>query len=225
MKYACTIWLIIAAFIMSPHNSSAQASLGLFTSSVSNSSPTLNTQISIFTELLNLSATDTFRGVVNFKLANKDSIITNVNVVGMPNFAGTSITLAPQEQKAALFTVQLLPSYFSIGNDIIIVWPVAAVATPDSAKAPIVISAETGISDIASQSVKAYVADERLMIISDDKTGLQQVQIFDIAGRKVGEYTIDATAITISLHDLPKGIYIADILTTTGESRKIKFVR
>lgn len=225
MKYACTIWLIIAAFIMSPRTSSAQASLGLFTSSVSNSSPTLNTQISIFTELLNLSATDTFRGVVNFKLANKDSIITNVNVVGMPNFAGTSITLAPQEQKAALFTVQLLPSYFSIGNDIIIVWPVAAVATPDSAKAPIVISAETGISDIASQSVKAYVADERLMIISDDKTGLQQVQIFDIAGRKVGEYTIDATAITISLHDLPKGIYIADILTTTGESRKIKFVR
>jgi hypothetical protein len=105
----------------------------------------LNDQISIFTKLKNTSTTDTFSGVINFLLANKDSIITNLSVVGKPPFTGTSITLAPLEEKAALFTVQLLPTYFKAGPDIIIVWPVASVAVVDSARAPIQIANALGL--------------------------------------------------------------------------------
>jgi hypothetical protein len=112
MKNGYILALLIVIGVGMPSTTFAQAKLGLYTTSVSNSTPNLNDQISIFTKLKNTSTTDTFSGVINFLLANKDSIITNLSVVGKPPFTGTSITLAPLEEKAALFTVQLIAHLF-----------------------------------------------------------------------------------------------------------------
>jgi hypothetical protein len=205
---------------------SAQARLGLYYTSASSTTPNLNTQLSVFTQLKNLSTTDTFSGVVNFSLANKDSIITNLSVVGYPSFTGTSITLAPLEQRSALFTLQLLPSYFKIGPDIIIVWPVVSVAVIDSARAPIDIQAAVGVDDIADDSMQVFVANEHLFIRNSGiDQRLQQVQIIDIEGREIISRSAELKEHSLYLGDLPKGIYLIRIQIGEGLFRRIKFVR
>jgi len=109
MKNGYILALLIVIGVGMPSTTFAQAKLGLYTTSVSNSTPNLNDQISIFTKLKNTSTTDTFSGVINFLLANKDSIITNLSVVGKPPFTGTSITLAPLEEKPLFLLFSFCP--------------------------------------------------------------------------------------------------------------------
>lgn len=226
MKNISILILALVTIISFPLSSKAQAQLGLYTTSVSNSTPILGDQLSIFTKLKNVSSTDTFSGTVNFLLANKDSIITNVSIVGKPAWAGTSITLAPLEEKAALFTVQLLPSYFKVGPDIIIVWPVSIVKTVDTARAPIRIFAPLSITSTIPNLQHLYVANEQLIIQnSENINGLQQLRIFDSSGRLIESHFVELNSTTIPIHHLPQGIYIAEIKEENGSIKRIKFVR
>jgi hypothetical protein len=190
MKNRYILALLIVIGVGMPSTTFAQAKLGLYTTSVSNSTPNLNDQISIFTKLKNTSTTDTFSGVINFLLANKDSIITNLSVVGKPPFTGTSITLAPLEEKAALFTVQLLPTYFKTGPDIIIVWPVASVAIVDSARAPIQITnALWAWKSKVEMKFQLFVANEQLFVRKNgQENALQYVRIYAVSGALIEQH-------------------------------------
>lgn len=220
--------LCFAGFITGVH---AQAELGLYTTSISNASPALGEQISIYTELRNNSITDTFAGPIDFTVANHDGIITAGSVIGKPPFTGTTVVLPPGAKMAALFTVQLQPAYFKVGPEIIIVWPIttsspSTVIIVDSAKAPITITASTGIVDIPYENIKAFVYNEQLIIQTiEGKTSLEKVQIFDVVGTPVALYYLSDTDAIISLAALPKGLYIAEIMAARGQRKTIKFVR
>ncbi len=219
--YCCLIVTLACATL----TSSAQAQLSLTTTSTSSSTPAINDQLSILTKLKNVSLTDTFTGPVDFLLANQDSIIYDVNIVGKPAFAGTTITLAPQEERSALFTVELFPSHFKAGPDIIIVWPVAAVHITDSAKAPIVIQPMLGIDPIAESGVSAYFSADLLHIKTIAVAPAGRVEIYDMLGQSVGSYPLTGTSTIIPLHHLPQGSYIADIQTGITSARRIRFIR
>jgi hypothetical protein len=226
MRYLYSIILLIVVLTAPMASACAQASLSLRTISTSSATPTLNSQLSIFTKLKNESATDTFHGPINFLLANKDSIIYNINIVGKPAIAGTTITLAPHDSVNCLFTVQLLTSNFMAGPDIIIVWPVAAVQIIDSARAPINISIAAGITPTAAEGITAYVANDQLYIRDfDGQSILMQVRIYNLVGQLVADPQLTDSSAVVSLQTLPHGAYIADIISGTGLSRRIKFVR
>ena len=225
MKNIYTAILLLTMMSIVSAGASAQARLGLYTGSVSSTTPNINDQLSVFTTLRNVSTTDTFRGPIDFILANKDSIITNINVVGKPAFTGTVITLAPGESKSALFTVRLLPTYFSVGPDIIIVWPIAGVLTVDSAKAPITINPALGVTTISNDEIKVINNDGHL-VISQTSPGisLRQVQIFGLNGDRVKLLSPHTATIDISLSDIAAGLYIVEITDSKGETKRLKFV-
>ncbi len=226
MKNGYILALLIVIGVGMPSTTFAQAKLGLYTTSVSNSTPNLNDQISIFTKLKNTSTTDTFSGVINFLLANKDSIITNLSVVGKPPFTGTSITLAPLEEKAALFTVQLLPTYFKAGPDIIIVWPVASVAIVDSARAPIQIVNALGLDELSGNEIQLFVANEQLFIRkSSQQNALQYVRIYAVSGTLIEQHLLHSTNNNIPLRHLPDGMYIVEMVSGNTIMKRIKFLK
>jgi hypothetical protein len=226
MKNGYILALLIVIGVGMPSTTFAQAKLGLYTTSVSNSTPNLNDQISIFTKLKNTSTTDTFSGVINFLLANKDSIITNLSVVGKPPFTGTSITLAPLEEKAALFTVQLLPTYFKAGPDIIIVWPVASVAVVDSARAPIQIANALGLEEQGGNEIQLFVANEQLFVRkSGQENALQYVRIYAVSGALIEQHSLHAMNNTIPLQQLPSGMYIVEMVSGNSIMKRIKFLK
>lgn len=226
MKNGYILALLIVIGVGMPSTTFAQAKLGLYTTSVSNSTPNLNDQISIFTKLKNTSTTDTFSGVINFLLANKDSIITNLSVVGKPPFTGTSITLAPLEEKAALFTVQLLPTYFKTGPDIIIVWPVASVAIVDSARAPIQITNALGLEEQGGNEFQLFVANEQLFVRkSGQENALQYVRIYTVSGALIEQHLLNAANNTIPLQHLPDGVYIVEMGSGNTIMKRIKFLK
>ena len=226
MKKNRFIFFLSLCFMLCNTTAHAQAQLGLYTTSVSNSTPNIGDQFYLFASLKNYSATDTFNGVINFELANKDSIITIVTIVGKPPYTNTIIKLAPLEEKSALFTVQILPSHFTAGPDIIIVWPIASVPTVDSARAPIVIQNPLGIKEQTESKLHLFVFNEQIFIQNTDtENPLQQLQILNMNGQVVSAIPINSNSTVVPIAELPKGIYVAQLNFVSGERRMWKFMR
>jgi hypothetical protein len=226
MKTVFTLLLTFCLTIMGAAGLQAQGSLGLYTTSVSDNTPAMGDQLSLFTKLINVSPTDTFKGIVDFGLANNGGPITDLAVFGKPALAGTNITLAPLEEKNLLFTVEIVPAYFTPGSDIIIVWPVANTNIVDSARANVYISGTTGMEDTKANSLQVFVAANRLFVLNTDvKCQLEQLRIIDLQGRVVANYPISGTNFNAPLNELSGGVYLAEITTTTGTRRVLKFVR
>ncbi len=208
----------------------SQATLSLSTTSLSSATPAINDQLSIFTMLTNTSTVDTFEGIIDFSLANDDSILISTAVVGKPNYAGTSIVLAPLEQKAALFTVQLIPSYFKAGPEIIIVWPIAKnpktlTLVVDSAEAPIDIQVAVGIDD-ADPLLKAFVSGNRFVIQNNhSEISLERVQILSANGSVVHSQDVADTKAEIDIASLTPGVYLGEILFRNGSRTIVRFVK
>lgn len=226
MKRVYLLLATILFFLTAQPKLNAQASLGLYTTSISDATPNMGDQLSIFTNLVNLSNTDTFIGVVDFRMLHNGGEITDQAIFGKPALSGLStITVAPGEQKPLLFTVQIDAAYFIPGSDIIIVWPVAPVAIIDSAKTSIFINGTTGIGKIGLANATVFVASNQLMVINPSSNmGVEQLQIFDLLGACVGNYPVNKTITSVSIADLPKGIYLAKLIGANGEQRVIKFV-
>lgn len=220
--------LLIAAvlFLTGAGQLNAQASLGLYTTSISDATPNMGDQLSILTNLVNLSSTDTFIGVVDFRMLHNGGEIIDQAIFGKPALAGTAtIKVAPGEQKSLLFTVQIDAGYFVPGSDIIIVWPVAPVAIIDSAKTSIFINGTTGVNDLHLGGVSVFVANNQLMVVNPaQNTGVEQLQIFNLLGSPVLSYPVTKSTFAVPLANLPKGIYIAQLTGSNGERRAVKFV-
>jgi hypothetical protein len=223
---------IIAVCSSMPGILFSQATLSLSTTSLSSSTPAINDQLSIFTMLTNTSATDTFEGIIDFSLANDDSILISSAVVGKPNFAGTTIKLAPQEQRAALFTVQLIPSYFKAGPEIIIVWPIATnpktiTLIVDSAEAPIDIQAAVGVNDFEPLQLKAFVSRNHFIIQNGrSEIALEQIQILSANGSIVRTQSVSSSVnVEIDIASLVPGVYLGEVLFNNGSRTVIRFVK
>lgn len=222
--YIC-VWLT-AILLLVQHVTRAQGSLGLYTTSVSNNLPAMGEQFSLFTKLINTSPVDTFKGIVDFSLANETGVIDDITVFGEPAVSGTFITLAPLQEMSLLFTITPQPTYFVPGPDIIIVWPLATAPIVDSARAQINIQEPTGIDGAAEETIKMFAHNGYLILqMPSEKEWLQRVQIFDVTGALLISEQLDANNATVPIGMLAKGIYIAEVTSRTGNKRSIKFIR
>lgn len=227
MKNYSKILVTILFTILSFHLK-AQAILGLTTTSVSNSSPNIGDQLYIFATLKNFSLTDTFNNIIGFEVANKDSILTSTVTVGKPPYTNTVIKLAPQEEKSALFTVQMFSNTFVTGPDIIIVWPVVVdpnIIIIDSAEAPINIVDPLYLIDKKNVLLQHYVFNGQLFIKNiNQEDVLEQVQIFNTFGQPLIDQKIDNKPAIVSLENLSKGIYYGYITFRNKKQQVIKVV-
>jgi hypothetical protein len=218
--------LITLLFTILSFHLKAQAILGLTTTSVSNSSPNIGDQLYIFATLKNFSLTDTFSNIIGFEVANKDSILTSTITVGKPPYTNTLIKLAPQEEKSALFTLQMFSNTFVAGPDIIIVWPIVMdpnIFITDSAEAPINIVDPLYISDKEDALLQHYVFNELLFINNiNQENMLEQVQIFNAFEQLLIEQKIDNKPAIVSLEKLTKGIYYGYITFRNKKQLVIK---
>ena len=224
-KVYATLW-IMAVLLLMQQGLQAQATLGLHTTSISNSSPAIDEEISLFTKLINTSATDTFNGVIDFSLANENGVITDVSVFGKPAVSGNILTLAPLQEMTLLFTVTPRSAYYVPGPDIIIVWPIASAPIVDSAKADIDIQQATGIENNEEQDMKIFVSNNILHVQNSSTTNtFQQVQIFNSTGALIISQTLYSNYEQIPLSNLAGGMYIAAVLSCDGKRYLIKFAQ
>ncbi len=226
MKNKICILLGVLLFACLQSNIFAQAQLHTTITSLSSATPVFGTQLSVNIQLQNVSPTDTFKGIINFDLANKDSVIENLNIVGKPNYNGTFITLAPSETKAGLFTVQIMSPNFVAGPDIIIVWPIAGAIILDSARAPINIQQPLGIQHNENNKLLLWENNNELFIqMEEPETWLQDVRIFDLNGRLVMHRQLQPHHNKISVANLPAGIYMAEVTMRNGKMSMLKWVK
>lgn len=226
MKKGYMFGLFFIVFLVAANNAAAQATLGLYTVGVSNSSPAMGQQISLSTNLVNTSTTDTFNALIDFELANENGIINDVNVFGEPPISGNVITLLPQQVMLLTFTITPQPAYFTPGPDIIIVWPISTVPTVDSARQALTILEVTGINEPNAGFFKLGVQNEKLNIqLTAPEHSLQRVQIFSPDGRLMYGEEATGDRATIYIGSLPKGIYVTQITTADGYIKVAKFVR
>lgn len=221
--YKCV--LVVAMLLLIQLGLQAQGTLGLYTTSVSNSSPAMGEQFSLFTKLVNTSTTDTFKGVIDFELANEGGIINDIAVFGEPAVSGNFLTLAPLQEINLLFSITPQPSYFVVGPDIIIVWPLASAPVIDSARAQIFIQEPTGIKNAEQLTLKNWVQNQQLIIqLLNTENSLQRVQIFSTSGTLLISESTNGNTTNIPIGMLPNGIYIAEIVTSDGSRNCIKFI-
>lgn len=226
MKKVYLYGLFIAVLLFANINISAQGSLGLYTVSVSTTTPTMGQQVSLSANLVNTSTTDTFNALIDFELANENGIINDVNVFGEPPISGNVITLLPQQVMLLTFTITPQPAYFTPGPDIIIVWPISTAPTVDSARQALTILEATGINEPNASLFKLAVQNETLNIqLTSPEYSLQRVRIYSADGRVVHTETIVGDKTSVYIGTLPKGMYIAEVTTTNGYVKVAKFVR
>lgn len=211
---------------MAQLNLHAQATLSLFTTSVSNTAPAMGQPFNLFTKLVNTSAVDSFKGVIDFSLANENGLINDVNVFGKPAVSGNFITLAPLQEMNLLFTVTPQPAYFVPGPDIIIVWPIAAAPVVDSAIAQIDIQEPSSIAGIKPAELKVFAQNDVLMLqLLNSESSLKHVQILSVTGNLLIAEALNGNSAGISIAMLPKGMYVVEVLTADGRRSALKFVR
>lgn len=226
MKSKIYILLHVMLFSGFIKTANAQAILHTTINSLSTSTPTIGDQLFVNIQLQNVSLTDTFKGVIAFDLANQDSIIENVAIVGKPNYNGTFITLAPLETKAGLFTVQIVGPNFVVGPDIIIVWPIASAIIFDSAQAPINIQGPLGIEEDESGSPQFLQTEDAIFIqLQGSKVALQGVRIFNLNGQLLIHQQLQEGNNSIPTENLPLGVYVAEIEMTNGKAKRVKWVK
>lgn len=224
MKNVYIYAVVLTGLFISYTNVNAQGSLGLYTTSVSNSNPAMGEEFSLLTKLINTSSLDTFSGFIDFDLANENGIITDVSVFGEPQVSGTQLTLAPLQEMFLLFTITPLPAYFTPGPDIIIVWPITTAPVVDSARAAINIKTPTDIDETGNGSCKIFVHNSTLYVqVIEDKYMLQHVQIFGINGQLLISKNIHEGNTSLSINELSNGLYIAEVVMSNGNTKRLKF--
>lgn len=226
MKCVRQIGIVILVLIGFSANVMAQGSLGLYLTQISTTTPAIGQSVIVQAKLINTSTTETFSGIVDFSMANENGLITDFTVFNKPNYSGTLVTLAPLEEKQTVTVIDIEGPYFVAGPDIIIVWPLAACDIVDSIKINLDIQVPTGINEVGDNATSAFVANNQLIVQNNvPNINLQRVQLFDVTGKVMGTYALSDSNATIPLSELPRGMYIAEITTTNGIHKTIRFVR
>ena len=221
-RYLLLLWLLSAATI-----GFSQNSLRLNVITVSDSAPALGDEVLVFANLQNTDTSNTFTGIVNFEVANSFQNLSNSNIMGSPPYSGTQITLEPQEEIPALFTVKVDEQYFKAGPDIIVIWPMAVMPPKDSVRIPFFIHLPAGIEGFATLKPTLITNGNQLTVMSgfQGKNTLKQVRIFDLTGQLVLTQSSEEKNIHIDIATLPRGLFICELSYDNNKPNVFKFVK
>jgi hypothetical protein len=205
----------------------SQSSLRLNIVAVSDSNPVLGEEILVFTNLQNTDTNNTFTGVVNFEVANNLQNLSSSNILNTPPYSGTQITLGPQEEIPALFTVKVDAQFFKTGPDIIVIWPITTHPQKDTLRIPILIREPLGFEGLLTKNTFLSVSGNQLLIHTDLNTNntLKQVRIFDLSGQLILQQGNEEKNTSIGIDELPRGMFICELLYSNNKRNVMKFVK
>ncbi|MBP6516537.1 MAG: T9SS type A sorting domain-containing protein [Chitinophagales bacterium] len=205
----------------------SQSSLRLTVITVSDTAPALGDEILVFANLQNTDTSNAFSGIVRFEVANGIQNLSNSNILSSPPYSGTQITLDPQEEIPALFTVKVDEQYFKAGPDIIVIWPMTTQPPKDSILIPIIIHQALGVEGLTKNKHYLSVNGNQLTIHSGvtANNDLKQVRIFDLAGQLLLQQSHDENNISINIDMLPRGMFICELLLNNNKRNTIKFLK
>jgi hypothetical protein len=88
------------------------------------------------------------------------------------------------------------------------------------------ITGTTSIADVESNNVSVYPNPANNVINVNATSNISNVEVYTIAGQKVGDFTANSNSIAISTSNLTSGLYLMQIHTENGViNKKFSVVR
>lgn len=204
--------------------------LGMNTATLSADTLHFGDTLRISTHIVNYSS-GTYQDSISFGL--KINGITNVNHVLFPNpFLGQTVTIPAGDSIPASLIVIITPAYCQVGPDILVIWPIAADATPDHERLTehiFVIIPTTDTTDVPEEkdekNLKLFSNGDYVHIINNSvDIQLNRVIIWNLEGQKIAEQPIDNNT-SVPFGPAPTGLYVAEIIYDKDKHLMIKFIK
>ncbi len=179
--------------------------------------------LTISTEVTNTDSTNGFSGQLDFGLHSNTQTLTTTNIFNKPPYSNNTIVLAPYESVPAIFSVHITSQYFVPGPDVVVVWPISTSPISDSVRIPINILNPSSVQE-EKKDLFTYIITEKKILLQNlnPQTNFKQVRIYSLMGQPVSNLSSDFIT-EIPVPDLPRGIYICELMTSTNARRVIKF--
>lgn len=218
-------WMLVLA----AHTVFAQSGLALtllnYTIQTDSVNYTYGYTITINATLTNTSTQLVYSDSLDFGLHNNQySSITAGSIFKKPPYSSRSITLQPGESVPAVFGVKIDAQYFAPGPDVVVVWPICTEVIADSVVINLHINDPLATADEVQQPAGYLITADKILLQNTGSNNFEQVRIFNISGQLL--YLQHSSYITeIPLGYLPKGIYLAELLTADKRRQVIKFFK
>lgn len=179
--------------------------------------------LTISTQVTNTDSANSFSGQLDFGLRSNTQTLTTSNIFNKPPYSNNQITLAPNETVPAIFSVHITSQYFVPGPDVVVVWPISTSPITDSVRIPLNILNPSGVEE-EKKDMFNYILTEKKILLQNlgPQTNFKQVRIYNLMGQPVSCLSSDFIT-EIPVPDLPRGIYICELFSSTNARRVIKF--
>lgn len=180
--------------------------------------------LTISTQVTNTDSANSFTGQLDFGLHSNTQTLTTANIFNKPPYSNNTISLAPNESVPAIFSVHITPQYFVPGPDVVVVWPISTSPITDSVRIPLNILNPSGVQE-EKKDLFTYIITEKKILLQNlsSQTNFKQVRIYNLMGQPISYLSSDFIT-EIPVPDLPRGIYICELITSTNARRVIKFL-
>jgi hypothetical protein len=179
------------------------------------------------TALITNYDTGTFNGTLNFGIISNDVPITANGIFDKPRYSGDQVSIGGGQSVPALFSIYINNQVFMPGPDVVVVWPICNAPSVDSIYITLfVLDAPAGTSSIG-QSQNAgfqYAVTPNNILLQNLPAGanFKQVRIFNVIGQQV-YLSNKAYTTEVPLPNLPKGIYVAELLWNDDRKQMVRF--
>ena len=183
----------------------------------------LGYKLTISAEVKNTDSTQAFIGNLDFGLRNSTQELSNEVIFNKPSYSTNQITLAPGEVVPAIFSIDIESPYFIPGPDVVVVWPISTSPIKDSIRLRINIENPNSMNEPNTFAINYILSDEQIIFNGlGSESNIQQVRIYSTLAQQV--YAVNSNFIkSVSIQNLPTGIYFCEFITATGNKRIIKF--
>jgi hypothetical protein len=178
---------------------------------------TINAQVTNFDSV-------PFEGLLNFGLRNTHENLTSTGVFQRPVYAGRNISLNPHETVPAVFGVHISPQYFTPGPDVVVVWPICSQQVGDSIVINFkILDPATAINDEQADIVSYAIIGNKIILESASQYNpIKQVRLYNMLGQQLLNQRY-AGINEIQLPELPKGIYLCELIGSNNTRKVIRF--
>lgn len=159
---------------------------------------------------------DTLHGTISIFLYSTSIGAANYDTLDLNSF---QITLAPGDSVPLWSNTYFFRTiHYAAGDNIIVVWPVtsSSSAAIDSFFTQVHFTPSVGIDELNKTGVRIFPnpVSQYLHLNYDNENNVEQVRIYDLAGREI--YSVDKAVRTINLSEFDNGLYFLEIIHKDG---------
>ncbi len=159
----------------------------------------------LFFSLTNISTTT----VIVDSIKVKGVVLNHGNIPDQVNT--TNLSFNPGQSYQFSNTLNLAPTAFQIGDNVVVIWPIINQSNCDSTIEIIYLKNNVGINnpELNSKLFISYLNYNEFQIHNSTSSKITQSRIFDLNGRLIEEYAPNQNK--IQLANYSKGIYLLEI--------------